>query len=92
MIAYDYDSNNILAESLKSRTCLHIKKYISDNAEITMQQRTNAKDTRVRQRVLQGFEIIHGRGHTFFQAFKNHSYPLAPFVTITALQNLIQKG
>ena len=25
MIAYDYDSNNILAEPIKSRTSLHIK-------------------------------------------------------------------
>ena len=27
MIAYDYDSNNILAEPIKSRTSLHIKNY-----------------------------------------------------------------
>ena len=37
------------------------------------------------------YRIMHAN-NTFFQAFKNHSYPLAPSATITALQSSMQKG
>ena len=43
MIAYDYDSNNILAEALKSRTSLHIKNAYQTMRKLLCSRRLTPK-------------------------------------------------
>ena len=61
-IAYEYDSNNILAEPIKIKNKPAHQDCLSDNAKIAMQQGTDTKDTCIRQLMLQVIERIHGGG------------------------------